>query len=228
MLPNGKVFFTLAINVLELALNSEVVIQGQFLETFSGFANAALIAMTEVAAGESPSANVERLYSLLERFLLEQNLSINDLDITASTHTSLGVILQRSGEYEMAEGYLRVALRASDLPTAGLKGLLHYNLMLAIAQQPGRLAEAFAYKADHQHLLTEEESVCGSLEQRIEMWDTERQLYDCAKDRLLAGDLDWQSDWCVAHKEELIRAQRRWGWLRNEPVTHYNEGVESV
>ena len=211
---NWKGGLALAINVLKLALDSNVFIQGVFLARFSIFAS--YVSIISVAAGTTPSAKVELLRNLFDNFMSEQNLTFNDLERSPGILNHVAVHLQWAGQFEAAETRLRCILKMPDLSTAGLKGLLHYNLMLAIAQQPGRLSEAFQYKTDHQSLIMEGESGYGSLEQRVERWDTERGLYAEAKDRILSGDLDWHSDWCQAHKKELYRAQMRWGWLYEE------------
>ena len=211
---NWKGALVLAINVLQLALDSNVFIQGEFLNAFSFFASCVRILL--VAAGTTTSAKVELLRHLFDNFVSEQNLTINDLERSPAILNYVAVYLQWAGQFEAAETRLRCILKEPDLSTAGLKGLLHYNLMLAIAQQPGRLSEAFQYRNGHQSLIMEEEPVYGSLEQRIERWDTERRLYAEAKERISSGDLDWHSDWCQAHKEELYEAQLRWGWLYEE------------
>ena len=204
----------LAIDVLKLALGSDVVIQGRFVAPFTILESH--VSTILAAAGTTPSAKVELLRHLLDNFMSGQNLSINDLGRSSGFLNHVAVHLQRAGQFEAAETRLRCALKEPNLSPAGLKGALHYNLILAIAQQPGRLSEAFQHRNDHQSLITEEESKYGSLEQRIERWDTERRLYAEAKDRISSGDLDWHSDWCQAHKEELYKAQMRWEWLYDE------------
>ena len=229
---NWKGALALAVNVLKLALDSNVVIQGQFLTPFNIFES--YVSTILAAAGTTPSAKVELLRHLRDNFMSEQNLTINDLDRSPGILNLVAVHLQWAGQFEAAETRLRCILKEPDLSTAGLKGLLHYNLMLAIAQQPGRLSEAFQYKKDHQFLIMEEESKYGSLEQRIERWDTERGLYAEAKERISSGGLDWHSDLCQAHREELNKAQMRWGWLYEEanpwfePDSECNEEVESI
>ena len=212
---NWKGALALAINVLKLALDSNVFIQGKFLTAFSIFAS--YVSILSVVAGTTPSAKVELLRHLLDNFMSEQNLTINDRERSLGQLYYVAVHLQWAGQFEAAETHLRCVLKTPLLSSiAGMKGLPHYNLMLAIAQQPGRLSEAFQYRNDHQSLMMEEESVYGSLEKRIEEWDTERGLYTEAKDRISSGDLDWHSDWCQAHKQELYEAQIRWGWLYEE------------
>ena len=211
---NWKGALALAINVLKLALDSNVFIQGQFLIPFSVFET--YVSIISVAAGTTPSAKVELLRHLFDNFMSEQNLTINDLERSPGFLNHVAVHLQWAGQFEAAETRTRCILKEPDLPTAGLKGLLHYDLILAIAQQPGRLSEAFQYRNDHQSLIMEEESVYGSLEQHIERWDTERGLHAEAKERISSGDVDWHSDWCQAHKQELYKAQMRWGWLYEE------------
>ena len=229
---NWKGALALAINVLKLALDSNVVIQGQFLITFSIFASYVII--ISGAVGTTKSARVELLRHLFDNIMSEQNLTLNDLEGSSDIliHNAIGLL--EAGQFEAAEATLRCILKEPDLSTAGLKGLPHYSLMLAIAQQPGRLSEAFQYKKDHQFLIMEEESKYGSLEQCMERWDTERGLYAEAKERISSGDLDWHSDWCPAHKKELKRARRRWGWLYEEANpwleldSECNEQVESI
>ena len=211
---NWKGALALAINVLKLALDSNVVIQGQFLTTFSIFASNVII--ISGAVGTTTSAKVELLRHLFDNFMSEQNLTLNDLEGRPKILSYKTLDSLEAGQFEAAEATLRCVLKEPDLSTAGLKGLLHYNLMLAIAQQPGRQSEAFQYKKDHQFLIMEEESIYGSLEQRIAEWDTERGLYAEAKERISSGNSDWHSDWCQAHKKELNRAQMRWGWLYDE------------
>ena len=211
---NWKGGLALAINVLKLALDSNVVIQGQFLAPFKIFES--YVSTILVAAGTTPSAKVEQLRHLLDHIMYEQNLIIDDLDRSPVILNRVAIRLKWAGQFEAAETRLRCALKEPNLSPAGLKGALHYNLMLAIAQQPARLLEAFQYRKDHQSLIMQVESTAGSLDQRIEIWDTERRLYAEAKDRISSGDLDWHSDWCQAHKQELNRAQTRWGWLYGE------------
>ena len=211
---NWKGALVLAINVLELALDSNVVIQGQFLAPFRVFES--YVSIILAVAGATPSAKVELLRHLLDDFISKQNLTINDLDRSSDFLITVAMFLQWAGQFDEAEASLRCVLKKPDLSTAELKGHLHYNLMLAIAQQPGRLSEAFQYKKDHQFLIMEAEPKYGSLEQRIERWDRERGLYAEAKERISSGDLNWHSEWCRAHREELNRAQMRWGWLYEE------------
>ena len=211
---NWKGALVLAVDVLELALDSNVVIQGQFLAPFRVFES--YVSIILAVAGATQSAKVELLRHSLDDFMSKQNLTINDLDRSSDFLITVAMFLQWAGQFEAAETRLRCVLKMPDLSTAGLKGAPHYNLMLAIAQQPGRLSEAFQYRNDNQSLILEEESEYGSLEQHIESWDTERRLYAEAKDRISSGDLDWHSEWCQAHREELNRAQMRWGWLYEE------------
>ena len=211
---NWKGGLALAINLLKLARDSNVFIQGEFRTHFNYFASC--VSSILVAAGTTTSAKVEILKHLFDSFMSEQNLTIKDLERSSDFLNHLAVHLLRAGQFEAAETRLRCILKEPDLSTAGLKGLLHYNFMLNIAQQPGRLSEAFQYKKDHQSFIMEVESKYGSLEQYIEGWDTERGLYAEAKERISSGDSDWHSDWCQAHREELNRAQLRWGWLYEE------------
>ena len=202
---------SLMCQILRLALETDICIQGQFLETFSIFASKVLLIFSVV--GATPSKSVSGLHRLFDDLLSEQSLTIDDLDIAPAAYNSMGVYLQWSGQFEEAEACLKRLLENEDLSKTNLGGVPHYNLMLAIAQQSGRLAEAFRYRIDHRSAIVDEEVQHGSLEKRIERWETEGQLYAESKSRILTGDSNWESEWCQAHKEELCRAQTRWGWL---------------
>ncbi|KAK4097167.1 hypothetical protein N658DRAFT_527257 [Parathielavia hyrcaniae] len=78
---------------------------------------------------------------------------------------SHGVYLQYQGRYAEAESVHRRAISELGGADEGLNQLSHYNLMLAIARA-GREEEAFAFRNQHDHLITPMEATYGTLEQR--------------------------------------------------------------
>ena len=202
---------SLMIESFRIALESDVIIQAAILREFKLFA--AQVQVVLLSKATVSAATREILKNLLDDIMSSQNNTL--MNITSDLYFLYlsGIHLQLSGEFIAAENHLRRVLEAPDLATSGLEVSSHYQLMLAIAQQSSRVSEAFQYRRDHQHMIRELESTHGTLEKLIEVWALERNLYDEAKDRISSGDTDWRGEWCREHKEELVTAQTRWGWL---------------
>lgn len=224
-----KLAVDIAIEVLDMALDSDVILQGQFLETFSIFAQHIYFELHPRV--RFPSPRIRKLIDSLNTFLDDQNLSSEDLSINAAFWLNTNAVrLQWCGEFSKAEDLHRTVLESEDLSTANLAGFPHYNLMLAIAQQPGRLAEAYRYRAEHLSLMVQEEEEHGTLDQRVQRWKAEREIYDEAKEKIKKEDLSWTAQWCQDHKSQLEKAQRRWGWLfaESDPDAGLHEAGEST
>lgn len=91
---------------------------------------------------------------------------------------------------------------------------LHYNMMLAIARQPNRLADALAYRSTHRALIEIGEQDCGTLESHLAKDEEERQVYNEAV-KLVKSDANRTGPWWTEHADALSRATRRYGPLED-------------
>ena len=80
-----------------------------------------------------------------------------------------GVDLQREGGFASAEQIHRLALDACSKSeedprgNSALRDVIHYNIMLAIARQPGRIEEAYAFREKHLDFIRRDEKTYGTL-----------------------------------------------------------------
>ena len=128
----------------------------------------------------------------------------------------LGVINLHQGRFVEGEQIFRVLLSNNTdslVVASGSEHISLYNLMLAIAWQPGRLEEAYEYRAEHETDIARAEAIHGDLTTRMERFDQNRVAYAEAQSRLAAGNLFLGDDWWNEHKDSMARAECRYGFL---------------
>jgi hypothetical protein len=58
---------------------------------------------------------------------------------------------------------------------------LHYNIMISLARQPGKVKKAWEFRNENVEKLEEPEKVYGTLETRLAGFEEEKKLYEAAK-----------------------------------------------
>ena len=126
---------------------------------------------------------------------------------------SFAIFFSRLGDSQRAEKLLCEALQDNRTEqNKRLEGLIHYDLMLAIALQ-GRADDARRYRDTHLALITPEESKQGNLDQKLRLISEEKELYDKAKGILAARNSKVPESWWTENRVALNRAQLRYGLL---------------
>ncbi len=131
-------------------------------------------------------------------------------------HSSMIFLLL--GESSKAEELLREALQEISLEEDRSKeGLLHWQLMLAIARQ-GHTDDARRYRDTHLALIAPEESTHGDLGRILQLDRETKELYDKAKGIIAARERKVPESWWTEHRTALNRAQLRYGLLVPERI----------
>ncbi|KAK3711906.1 hypothetical protein LTR37_009424 [Vermiconidia calcicola] len=186
-----------ATQMLMVTLASDIIIQGQFLETFQNF-----VAIVYSIPDYADAVNVqqlkhltrklEKLRALVQVLIEAQDLSLVDV-VKPTPHgvNTYAVVFQREGRFAQAELGHRHALELLSsrqyAPDGDLEAVIHYNIMLAISWQPGRLDEAFQYREQHRQMIAKSEATYGDFGTRLSRFKTECELYEDASARLERG-----------------------------------------
>ncbi len=131
----------------------------------------------------------------------------------SSPLSNFSVIFLLLGESSKAEELLREALQDVILEEdTSDEGLIHYYLMLAIAQQ-GRTDDARRYRDTHLSLIAPKVSTFGDLDERLQLDREQKEIYDKAKSIIATRDSKVPESWWTEHRKTLNRAQLRYGLL---------------
>lgn len=126
---------------------------------------------------------------------------------------TISVLFQRLGNSQKAEELLLKALQDIRLEDdKSREGLIHYDLMLAVARQ-GRVQESRRYRDTHLDLITPKESRYGDLDSVLRREREEKDLYDEAKGLIAARQSKVSKIWWNKNRIALNRAQLRYGLL---------------
>lgn len=115
-----------------------------------------------------------------------------------------------TGRFRQAEQALRELL--SRLPPESLQ-IAYYNLMLAIARQPGRQAEAFVLREKYLEKISAAEEKHGHLSLRLQRDEEDFQIYQEAKTKIEHQQMSFGDAWWTEHEKTLERAELRYGVL---------------
>ena len=203
---------------LGFAAASQARLEGQFLVTFTLTWRRTIHLSHELAkkSRRYGISKLDRLWIILNETTRALSGDPEEIMKDTSIMNILGVINLHQGRFAEGEQIFRTLLSNSmdSLSVAsGLEHILLYNLMLAIAWQPGRLEEAYEYRAEHETDLVQAEAIYGHLTTRMERFDQDRLAYAEAQSRLAAGDLFVGDDWWNEHEETMARAERMYGFL---------------
>ncbi|KAK5167647.1 uncharacterized protein LTR77_007346 [Saxophila tyrrhenica] len=125
-----------------------------------------------------------------------------------------GIECGELGRHLAAEDAHRKALQYLDGRKSLLGLILHYNIMLAIARQPGRLEDALEYRRSHLSDIEPAEHIYGTLEACLALDEADRAVYRRAIEQQHSqrgGTLVWTD----AEAAGLARAIKRYGPLEN-------------
>ena len=203
---------------LGVVATSRARLEGQFLVTFTltWYNTINLIYELNRKRRQYDISKLDQLWNILNE--TTRALSGDPEEIMKDTGilNLLGVTHLHQGRFAEGEQTFRVLLSnnmGSLSVASGLDYISLYNLMLAIAWQPGRLEEAYEYRAEHEADIIRAEAIYGHLTTRMERFDQDRLAYAEAQSRLAAGDLFLGDDWWTEHEEAMARAERMYGFL---------------
>lgn len=215
--------------MLIIAKDAEIVMQGQFLETFTIFISYVVLLQLKVMsipAQHYASSGQEREFLVnFFDYVSEQQRDLEEIFLSnPSLAHSWGIYLRCTGHFKEAENFHRCALEIFE--TRGgdrisqFENNIHYNIMLAVSHQDGRLKEAYVYRAQHLTKIEVAEAKHGGLDKRVERFRAQQLLLEQARTELLRGELNQRNEWFNENEDELLQAQRMWGWL-NLPFEPY-------
>lgn len=202
--------------VLLAGIASQVKAEGRFTVTLCQItANAQQYLEYLEDTQDATETGVVEFRQLLRDWIASSgSSSVKRLVVDANNY---GVYLQQRGVFDEAVLQHVTAIDMCLGAKAAVPPVYRYNLMLVLGRQ-GRVTEAMAYRAEHKDEIGTVESAIGTLEERLEQDRLDLEVYNDAKTQLQAGNLERDGEWWLAHVRELIRAERRYGVLEQQPV----------
>ena len=186
--------------------------EGQMLECFGETMTyveslPSILRIMRTANLSKKAAVVTKLFSfLVENKAVEFHMRYRDP--VALNNDAVRLI--NTGRFRQAEQALRELL--GRLPPASSQ-VEYYNLMLAIARQPGRQAEAYIFRDQHLEKISAAEAKYGHLSLRLQRDEEDFQIYQEAKTKIEHQQLSFGDAWWTEHEEALERAELRYGVL---------------
>ena len=107
----------------------------------------------------------------------------------------------------------RVLLPSASSPLVKPHGVVLYNIMLAIARQPGRERDAAELRQQYLEELKEAESIYDDLPSRLQREQTDKAIYAGAKQKVQHGELKLNGVWWIKNQAVLRRTQLGYGLL---------------
>lgn len=222
--------FGKAINLLlQIGLAAKAVdmtFDGQLLETFTITTNFVQTLRSNLRIKRNINMS-KRAATIIELYdFLKENKAA---DAITSSKNFVGlnndaVSLINLGQFRQAEEALRELL--GRLPPAPFQ-IEYYNLMLAIARQPGRLTEAYNFRDQHLGKIAPAEAKYGDLSSRLQRDDKDLKTYREAKTKIEHQQLTFGDVWWTEHEEALERAELRYGVLFDD-VFHDDDEPDLV
>ncbi|KAK3669804.1 hypothetical protein LTR78_010321 [Recurvomyces mirabilis] len=153
--------------------------------------------------------------NILTMLNIDQSTLFEEIVRAKATQCNLeATFLQRSGHFAKAEALHQKA--AHYLGSCGedddLWSVIHYNTMLAIARQDGRLKEAYQYGSDHWITIQRGESRHGAIQVRLQQDAADHESYIEASRRRRNGEVG-DDEWWVDHAAQLERSEALYGPL---------------
>lgn len=206
--------------LLEATSKENILIQGKFRVTFeitcrnAVFVLASLpIKRTKNPLEPDPSSIKTLLYEAMKTAQLDEMDPFKYPDHT----NTYGVFAQKQGNFEYAEQLHRLALDQTmaypERSSEDIVDLIHYNIMMAIARQPGRLDETYLFRQQHMERILRVEAIHGDLTTRLQKIKLDREIHDETARRLAAREIRFGDAWCEEHEEVLARTELLYGLL---------------
>ena len=129
------------------------------------------------------------------------------------------------GHFQHAEAILKGLL--GNPPTA-VPTIEYYNLMIAIARQPGRRSEAYVFRGQHLDKIAPAEATYGDLPTRLQRDTEDLRTYEEAKNKIQRGELTFGDVWWTEHEEALERGELRYGALFDDVPYGDDESDDEV
>ena len=233
-LLNGKCYKGAIRIVLKLgnaALTADLILEGQLLETFGLTLNLVQSLELELPIVRDPILRHETaiIQELLGNKMARADIKPDDPYKWPYHSTVYGGLLISKGLFRQGEQAL---LRALSMDLKDKEGpetckVIDYNMMLAIARQPGRQAEAYAFREKHIDEIADLEAKYGELPARLQQDREDLTVYKQAKSRLEGGQLVFGDEWWVKNEKALNRAELRYDLLFTDIPTTDDPELEA-
>jgi hypothetical protein len=197
-------------------------IEDRFLETM-GYTVQELFQYTmslDVFRRARMRKHVDKLFTFLSRILKRFGTDLLDAIADPYLMNTTAVALINTGDPAGGETLCYRALSMDPerlyLCAKDTWDLLHYNIMISLARQPGKANEALEFRNENHEELEEQEKVYRTLETRLAGFEKENRLYETAKAMRDEGKLKYQDAWWNEHASEIAKAELFYGLLFEE------------
>ena len=161
--------------------------------------------------------HVDKLFTSLAQILKRFGLELLDIIAEPTLMNTAAVALITTGDPAGGE---TLCYRALSLDPERLYlcdkdtwDLLHYNIMISLARQLGKVEEALEFRNKNHEEVEEPEKLYGTLETRLAGFEKENRLYETAKAMRDEGKLKYQDTWWNEHASEIVKAELFHGLL---------------
>jgi tetratricopeptide (TPR) repeat protein len=219
-----------ATGILETLLKAAIVaklrIEGTLLSKFHITFSLAIRLIRDLATASDREQRLgsARFEGLLLDAITTAGLGLEEILESYDVLNTYGALCQCRGDFCFAETLHRQALEKALQENKLIDvGIIYYNIMLAIARQPGRVAEAYAFREQHLAALNRVEAVNGDLNKQLSRFEHDRSIYEQAQNKLRLGQLAVGDTWWKEHDDALKRAEVMYGFLvppQPEPSIH--------
>ena len=163
---------------------------------------------------------VDKLFTFLAQILKRFGLELLDAIADPALMNTAAVALIITGDPASGEALCYRALSLDPerlyLCAKDIWDLLHYNIMISIARQPGKVEKALEFRNENYEEVKEVENVYGTLGTRLDGFEKENKLYETAKAMRDEGKLKYQDNWWKEHACEFMNAELFYGLLFEE------------
>ena len=213
---SGSKQYNAALDILlymgEAAKAVEATFEGQKLETFARAVNCVRSIGSSLWALRSSNlrqkaAMTVRVYNYLVEHRCAESVARYETPVDLNNKA---VSMISRGLFRDAEKVLKELLPKTSADTSAVE---YYNMMLAIARQPGRKMEAYDFHKQNIEKITGAEAKYGDIDTRLRRDEDDLSTYNQAKAKIKEGQLIFCDAWWNEHEEALDRAELRYGVL---------------
>ena len=203
---------------LKLVTTSQSRLEGQFLHVFNDIWSVSLSLIDDLSqkGRRYDIRKLSHLWNLLNETTRALGGDPKEIVEDTNVMNELGKLHFYQGRFTESEKVFRALLgKGIDLSTVSdrLEDFVRYILMVVIALQPGRLQEAYKYRAEHEAEIVRMEATYGHLTTCMEPFEQDRLTYLEAQSRLAAGNLFVGDAWWEQHERAMTRTEWRYGFL---------------